>query len=103
MLQMEVPLEEKWRALKAAKTAGARTVLNLVPAMLIDDAILADLDILIVNQPEAQFIGDFIETVYNRQRLHSALNYLSPVEFEGRPFPSAVMVQQKGMASTNRP
>ena len=27
-------------------------------------------------------IGTFIETVYNRQRLHSALDYLSPEEYE---------------------
>ncbi len=27
-------------------------------------------------------IGEFIETAYNRQRLHSALAYLSPIEFE---------------------
>lgn len=48
-------------------------------------------------------IGRFIETVYNQQRLHSALNYLSPTEFEDRPLPAAVLLQQKAMASTNCP
>lgn len=32
-----------------------------------------------------QHITEFIEQIYNRVRLHSALGYLSPAEFENRP------------------
>jgi putative transposase len=37
-------------------------------------------------------IGSFIEQVYNRQRLHSALAYLSPAEFEATLRPQTMAV-----------
>lgn len=58
VMQMEIGLEENWRALRAAKAAGARTLLNLAPAMPVDSAVLSDLDMLVVNEHEARTLGD---------------------------------------------
>lgn len=43
-------------------------------------------------------IGVFLENVYNRQRLHSALDYLSPAEYESTP--PSLAVTQLATAST---
>jgi len=46
-------------------------------------------------------IGLFIETVYNRQRLHSALDYLSPEEYEATLPPLRQGRAPAAMASAN--
>ena len=61
LLQMEVPIEENWRALRAAKAAGARTLLNLAPATPVDEAVLRELDILVVNECEAEMLGTHLQ------------------------------------------
>ena len=53
LLQMEVPHEENWRAVREARARVARIVLNVAPAGAVPVAALDDIDVLVMNRPEA--------------------------------------------------
>jgi len=55
LLQMEVPAEQTAALVRRAKARGARTILNLAPALPIDA--LHDVDILVVNETEAAWLA----------------------------------------------
>ena len=56
--------------------AMAESFMKTLKAEEVDATAYTDLD------DARSRIGHFVETIYNRQRLHSALDYLSPEEFE---------------------
>jgi putative transposase len=58
--------------------AMAESFMKTLKAEEVDGSAYRDLD------DARSRIGQFIDTVYNPQRLHSALGYLSPEEFEAR-------------------
>jgi ribokinase len=54
LLQMEVPHAEVFAAAKAARSGGARVVLSVAPFAPLDPGILGDIDVIIVNEHEAE-------------------------------------------------
>jgi len=56
--QMEVPPEETAALIRRARDSGARTVLNLAPALLLPEELLPHIDVLVANQGEAATLGD---------------------------------------------
>jgi ribokinase len=57
-LQMEIPPAAVLAAARTAAEEGARVVLNLSPAAAVPDELLALCDPLVVNEHEAEFLGD---------------------------------------------
>ncbi len=57
VLQMEVPAEQNWTAIDRIRSSGGRSILNLAPAAAVPQDVLKALDLLIVNEIEAQMIA----------------------------------------------
>ena len=53
LLQMETEPAQNWTAVRAARERGARTILNVAPAVPVPEEILALLDVVVVNSQEA--------------------------------------------------
>lgn len=51
--QMEVPVAETAALIRRARAAGCRTLLNLAPALPLDPAVFAEIDVLVANRGEA--------------------------------------------------
>jgi len=56
VLQMEIPGSEVSKAVTLAKTRSARVILNLAPALPVEEAALRQVDVLVLNEHEASVL-----------------------------------------------
>lgn len=69
ILQMEIPTEVNRYAIEKAKEAGCMILLNAAPALPLDETHLSMVDILIVNEVEAEYyLGRKIQTPKDAQK-----------------------------------
>ncbi len=73
LLQMETDPGETIALIRRAKSLGARTILNLAPALPMPKEVLSLLDLLIVNEDEAAFVGTAFGVGSDAVSLHQAL------------------------------
>lgn len=71
--QMETTPEATATLLRRARASGARTLLNLAPAVLLPDDALGAVDILVVNEDEADWLGRHLGCGNDVAALHDAL------------------------------
>ncbi len=76
LMQMEMDPEQNWILLERAHEHGAKTILNLAPAIHIPESALKKLDYLIVNQLEARQMADMlgIKVEDNAMKIAQALS-----------------------------
>ncbi len=70
---MEVPLEENWRLVRRAKAAGLRIALNLAPFDAVPPDILPLLDLLVLNEIEAEQLAASLDRAGSPEALLPAL------------------------------
>ena len=58
LCQLEIPVGTVIAATRAARAGGTRTILNAAPARELPPELLANVDLLVVNEVEAQTIAD---------------------------------------------
>jgi ribokinase len=68
LCQMEVPAAETSALIRRASRRGARSILNLAPAMPINRDLLMDVDLLVANEAEAAVLGDDPAVIAGRLR-----------------------------------
>lgn len=73
LLQMEGPRAEIEALIGRARKAGSRIILNLAPALPLDRAALAKLDVLVVNEDEAASLGVTLGVGADAESLRGAL------------------------------
>lgn len=79
--QLECPLDSVRRALRIAREAGVTTLLNAAPAQPLDDALLADVDWLVVNEVEAAMLSGLpVDTPAEVEQAAQALRRRGPAQ-----------------------
>jgi ribokinase len=73
LLQMEVPAEETACLIGRARERGARVILNLAPAAALPETALRAVDILLVNEAEADWLGASFGCTASAAALREAL------------------------------
>jgi ribokinase len=83
VLQMEVPAAETAAVIARARAAGARIVLNLAPAAPLPEDTLRALDVLVVNEPEADWLAGHLECDAAARSLRDRLGGVAVVVTRG--------------------
>jgi len=73
VLQMECDAEQTAALIRRARAAGCRVLLNLAPAANLDGEALRMIDLLVVNETEAAWLGDRVGAVGRAAPLATAL------------------------------